>query len=219
VEENNYSNPFANPEIAAGYETWYLTIGRGAERQEKALLKWLLAHFHHANTILEVGCGSGHFTRWFIELGLQVFGLDLSRPILVEAKKFGDLLALQGDAAMLPFSSKSVDLIALITTLEFLSDPYQALAEVVRVARLGLVLGVLNAQSRLGRQYKHEGGPIWQAARLFTPDELKHMVLEIVGTGDRIVWRTTLWPLRLGALPLPWGGFIGMAIVFDQEEK
>jgi ubiquinone/menaquinone biosynthesis C-methylase UbiE len=211
------SNPFADPEIAGGYETWYLTIGRGAEQQEKALLKWLLARFHFAKSILEVGCGSGHFTRWFIELGMQVVGLDLSRPMLEEAKNLGDLAYLQGNALMLPFLSNSVDLVTLITTLEFLSDPYQALAEAIRVARQGLVLGVLNAQSHLGRQYKHKGGPIWDAARFFTPEELKRMILEIVGRGVSVIWRTTLWPLCPGALPLPWGGFIGMAISFDVD--
>jgi ubiquinone/menaquinone biosynthesis C-methylase UbiE len=205
-------NPFADSEIAAGYEAWYQTTGRRADGQEKALLKWLLAGFSWARTILEVGCGTGHFTRWFSELGLQAVGLDRSRAMLDEAVCLSSPVYLQGDALVLPFVSNSFDLVALITTVEFLPDPIQALAEALRVVRQGLILGVLNAESRLGREYKLAGGPIWEVARFFTPDELKRMILEITGQKARVIWRTTLWPLCPGVLPLPWGGFIGMAV-------
>jgi ubiquinone/menaquinone biosynthesis C-methylase UbiE len=205
-------NPFINSEIAAGYETWYLTTGSNADHQEKALLKRLLARFPEARTILEVGCGTGHFTRWFGELGMQTVGLDLSMPMLSEAKRLEGRVYLQGDALRLPFPAKSFDLAALITTLEFLPDPLRALTEALRIARQGLILGVLNTESRLGRQYKRKGGPIWEAARFFTPIELKGMILEITEKKARMIWRTTLWPFWPGALPLPWGGFIGMAV-------
>jgi ubiquinone/menaquinone biosynthesis C-methylase UbiE len=198
----------------AGYEAWYETTDQQIDQREKTLLKWLLECFHRVKTILEVGCGTGHFTRWFSELGLQATGLDLSRPMLEEAKSLGDSVWLQGDALMLPFLSESIDLVALITTLEFLSDPGQALIEASRVARQGIVLGVLNAKSRLGREYRREGGPIWRTARFFTPDDLKRIILEVIDRRISIVWRTTLWPLWPDALPLPWGGFIGMAVKF-----
>ena len=33
-----------------------------------------------------------------------------------------------------------------------------------------------------------------------------------------VVWRTTLWPIPgLRELPLPWGGFIGMAVHLHEE--
>jgi ubiquinone/menaquinone biosynthesis C-methylase UbiE len=214
VDEKINLNPFTDPEIVAGYEAWYQTVGRRADLCEKALLKRLLARFHHVNTVLEVGCGTGHFTRWFSKTGMEAIGLDISRPMLEEGRNLGGPVYLQGDALTLPIFSNSVDLVALITTLEFLSNPDQALAEACRVARNGLVLGVLNAQSRVGRKYKRKGGPIWEMARFFTPDELKRMILEITEEGVRVIWRTTLWQFWPGALPLPWGGFIGMAVKF-----
>ncbi|MBN1135320.1 MAG: hypothetical protein JXM73_01975, partial [Anaerolineae bacterium] len=61
-------NPFANLGLASGYEAWYETTGRRADRLEKALLKQLLARFPQASSLLEVGCGTGHFTRWLKEL-------------------------------------------------------------------------------------------------------------------------------------------------------
>ena len=153
-------NPFANPQITAGYEAWYQTVGRRADYQEKALLKRLLNCFPTARSILEVGCGTGHFTRWFGEQGLPTVGPDLSWPMLEVAKRLMGPPCLQGDAFVLPFRSASIDLVVLITTLEFLPNPVQALAEALRVARQGLLLGVLNAQSHLGRRYKHKAGPI-----------------------------------------------------------
>jgi ubiquinone/menaquinone biosynthesis C-methylase UbiE len=104
----------------------------------------------------------------------------------------------------LPFSNATFDLVALITTLEFVADPVQALGEALRVCRLGLLLGTVNRQSLLGWQLTKEEGSIWDAAHFFTPAELTHLVRRAT-TGRRIevVWRTTLWPGYLGALPLP----------------
>ena len=57
-------------DAAAHYEAWYETAGRRADRLEKALFKQLMTGFPHAHTLLEIGCGTGHFARWFGELGL-----------------------------------------------------------------------------------------------------------------------------------------------------
>lgn len=207
-------HPFRNAQIAAGYENWYLSAGRQADRHEKALLKWLLAKVPKTQTLLDVGCGTGHFTHWFNERGIQAIGLDQSQPMLGEAKHLNRTDCVLGEALTLPFASKSFDLVTFITTLEFILNPYQALTEAVRVCRYGLILGVLNADSRLGKKYKQQGGAIWDAARFYTPQALKRILLEITPQKTRVVWRTTLWPFFPGALPLPWGGFIGMVALF-----
>jgi ubiquinone/menaquinone biosynthesis C-methylase UbiE len=206
-------NPFADPALVEGYEDWYRTTGRRAGRLEKALLQRLLARFPQAHTILEVGCGTGHFSRWFRETGLQVTGLDLARPMLAEARRLGSLSCLCGNGLALPFSAGGFDLVALITTLEFVSGPAQVLAEALRVARQGVILGALNRHSVLGRLLRRRGGPVWGVARFYTPDELVRLVYRAAGdTQIALDWRTTLWPLWPTALPLPWGAFIGMAI-------
>jgi ubiquinone/menaquinone biosynthesis C-methylase UbiE len=212
------SNPFALSEIVADYEVWYETAGRRANRLEKTLLSQLWTGFAHAHTILEVGCGTGHFTRWFSEQGFHAVGLDLSHLMLKEAVRLTGPPCVRGDALALPFPCRSFDLVALITTLEFLPDPAQALMEALRVARHGLILGVLNRQSLLGRQLKNEGGPVWDAARFFTPAELTQLV-QRAAAGKRIdiIWQTTLWPVWPRELPLPWGGFIGLAVQMTQD--
>jgi ubiquinone/menaquinone biosynthesis C-methylase UbiE len=207
------SNPFNDLAVVVGYEAWYQTTGRRADRLERALLGQLLAGFPGAFTILEVGCGTGHFSRWFSEQGLRAVGLDLSQPMLVEAIRLGSPLYVHGDGLALPCPTDAFDLVVLITTLEFTPDPVHVLAEALRVARCGLVLGVLNRQSVLGWQLRREGGPIWEVARFFTPGELVHLVRRAADERPvKVTWRTTLWPLWPGSLPLPWGGFSGMAV-------
>lgn len=208
-----FANPFTDPATVAGYEAWYETTGRRAADLEKALLTRLLAAFPSAHTILEVGCGTGHFTRWYADQGLRAVGLDVSAAMLAEATRLGSPPCVRGDALALPFPDEAFDLVTLITTLEFVADPLQALTEAARVARQGLILGVLNRQSALAWRLKRSGISLWQAARFFSPDELIHLVRRATGgKRARLTWQTTLWPLWPGALPLPWGGFIGMAV-------
>lgn len=206
-------NPFEDPSAAEGYEAWYDTVGQRADRLEKGLLKRLLGAFPGTESVLEVGCGTGHFTRWFATMGKGVIGLDLSSAMLREAARAGTPACLRGDALELPFRSHAFDVVAMITTLEFTTDPLLALREALRVARRGLLLGVLNGKSGLGRRLKQEGGPIWSQAQLLGPCQLMRKVRQAAqGKGTMISWRTTLWPGWPGPLPLPWGGFIGMAV-------
>jgi ubiquinone/menaquinone biosynthesis C-methylase UbiE len=210
-------NPFTDPEIAAGYEAWYQTTGRRADRLEKQLLGRLLDDFPSAYTLLEAGCGTGHFTRWFKEQALQGVGLDLALPMLTETVSLDGVSYVCGDAHALPFPDEAFDLVALITTLEFIDDPVRVLREALRIARQGLILGVLNRHSPLGWQRKREGGTVWGAARFFTPAELIGLIHQVAMQPVRITWQTTLWPLWSGPLPLPWGGFIGIAVQVGLE--
>ena len=209
--ESTIDNPFVDPEIASNYEEWYTNEGLKDDRLEKNLLKKLINIFPQSQTILDVGCGTAHFTKWFSEQGLRATGIDISRNMLAEAHRNGKYDCICGDALALPFPSSSFDLVALITTLEFLPDSLKAITESLRVAKLGLVIGALNKNSILGRGLKKKGGPIWGSARLFTNKELICLLRRAASDGHvKIIWRTTLWPLVSCALPLPWGGFIGM---------
>jgi ubiquinone/menaquinone biosynthesis C-methylase UbiE len=153
-------NPFTDPELVKGYEGWYRSAGRRVDRLEKRLPKVLLDRFPRADEILQVGCGTGHFARWMSWRDFRAVGLDSSAAMLAEAKRLEGGLYIAGDALDLPFGSNSLDLVILITTLEFIQDPIRALIEAHRVARKGLILGVINRRSRLGRQLRSKGGAI-----------------------------------------------------------
>jgi SAM-dependent methyltransferase len=213
--------PFNEADAAGGYEDWYETKGRRADLLEKRLLARLLAEFPQARSVLEVGCGTGHFTRWLADQGVRAVGLDRSEVMLTEARRRSGARYVLGDAQALPFADRTWDLVVLITTLEFVPDAERALAEAVRVARQGVLLGVLNRWSWVARSYRRSGRSPWKSARFFTPGELKRLVRRIAGGRlQGIRWRTALWPVPfLEELPLPFGGFIGMAARLAEEKR
>jgi ubiquinone/menaquinone biosynthesis C-methylase UbiE len=204
-------NPFTNFTIATENKDQYQADCLRTDRYIKDLLKRLLKSFSSACSILEVGCGTGHFTRWFDEQGLQSVGLDFSWPALEQAKHLKNRFILQGDALRPPFRSASFDLVALITTLEFLPNPNLALKEAIRVATQGLILVSLNAQGPLSGRYRCQQGSIWNVARLFTPVELRLLLREVVGKKPRVLWQTTR-PFWSESSPFIWGDFIGVAV-------
>jgi len=144
-------------------------------------------------------------------------GLDLSAPMLAQAQALDSPPLVRGDAHRLPFADGAVDLAVLITTLEFLARPQEALTEALRVARRGLVLGVLNLWSPLGLA-RRVGGlfrpSVYSAARFYSVWELQRIVRSVAGPKAKVIWRTTLFPWGIPRRPssLPWGGFIGMAV-------
>jgi ubiquinone/menaquinone biosynthesis C-methylase UbiE len=195
------ANPFENPVLAARYESWYAGRGRRADRRQRRLLADLLGDLAPGRTALDVGCGTGHFTRWLAGRGYRVTGLDLSPAMLAEADGAG-VHYVVADALDLPFADRSFDTVALITVLEFVADPFRALAEAVRVARGGVLVGALNRSSRLARRRRASAEPPWDAARFFLPSELTRLVRAAAGGRLERVRRRTA---------LPWGAFIGLS--------
>jgi ubiquinone/menaquinone biosynthesis C-methylase UbiE len=208
-------DPFGDSRIVSRYEDWYRTTGKRAADQEKLLLRSLINQFGQAHTILDVGCGTGYFTNWYRQLGLQPFGLDKSLSMINHAQEHHILDCCLGDAVRLPFLPYSFDLVSLITVLEFVTDPVLALREALRVTRRGLILGVINRHSLLGIHYRLKDGPIWKAARFFTPGELIKILREIAPGLLEITYQTTLWPIFSGSSQLPWGGFIGLGVIVN----
>ena len=210
-------NPFLQPEVAAGYELWYEGPGRRADLQEKELLFWMLKGFPNARSILEIGCGTGHFTRWFQGQGLWSVGVDISLPMLTEAKGRGGIAgSVEAEATLLPFPSNSFDLTALITSLEFMEDRLSTLAEAIRVAKRGVLIGVLNQASPLGFWRKLDGKfrlTPYSGAHFFTLKELRAMLEDLMGPKQpEIKWATTLFPIVGGVHRIPWGGFLGVCV-------
>ena len=215
------ANPFIDMRVASHYEQWYVGRGRRAAQLEKQLLAKLLAGFPNARTALDVGCGTGYFTRWLASLGLEVVGLDSSLPMLTEARRRGEAPFVLADALALPFGARTFDLVIFVTSLEFVADQTLALIEASRVARCGLLLGVLNRWSVTTLSYRVSGRALWRSARFFSPAQLRRLIRSSLDKRvEALRWRTTLWPLPgLGDLPLPWGGFIGMAVRLPDELK
>lgn len=205
---------------AAGYEAWYTTRrGRRADRAERALLERLLAPFAGAQSALEVGCGTGHFTRWLAGRLPHVMGLDRSPAMLAEARRPRPRLPLiQGDAHHLPIRSRAVDLSVFVITLEFAEHPAVALAEAVRVARRGVLVVALNRWS-LGGFSRRCGSDARRSlvgqARDFTWLSLRALASAAAGPRLRALrWAGVLFPGGpVGvAARIPFGDVIGIAV-------
>jgi len=143
--------------IAQDYDKWYKTSqGIYADNEEKKLFLRLV-EFKRGESLLDVGCGTGHLSFWFHNLGLKVVGIDLSLEMLklAESKlKSEGIQFLRGDASLLPFSNNSFDLVVLVTVLEFVSNSRQVLSESFRVSKNKVFLGVLSKYSILALKRK-----------------------------------------------------------------
>ena len=205
---------------AAGYEAWYTTRrGRRADGAERALLERLLAPFAQAQSALDVGCGTGHFTRWLAGRLPRVIGLDRAPAMLAEAQEPRPrLLLIQGDAHHLPIRSRAVDLCVFVITLEFVEHPAVALAEAVRVARRGVLVVALNRWS-LGGFSRRCGPdarrPLVGQARDFTWLSLRALASAAAGPRLRaLTWAGALFPGGpVGvAARIPFGDVIGIGV-------
>ena len=212
---NNITDP-------AIYEAWYHTPrGRWISDCEFSLLQHLLKP-KTGELLLDVGCGTGHFSRRFSRAGLSVTGIDPDSKAIGYAAKQGDGISyLHGNASNLPFDTNRFEHTAAITSLCFVEDPIEALQELWRVTNHNLVLGLLNQQSLLYRQ-KHEYGSYRQARwdtankvrkewlqRLTPiPDEIRILSSVFLPQGNDMA----RWVEKLIPNQLPWGGFLAVCI-------
>jgi ubiquinone/menaquinone biosynthesis C-methylase UbiE len=220
--------------MVRNYEAWYATPkGRFVDTLEKRVIADL-CRVRPGDRILEIGCGTGHFSTYFEELGGDVTGLDTSPEMLRVAKDLRGNLKIdftKGDAYSLPFADNSFDLVAMITTLEFISSPGRALEEAFRVSGGKVFLGILNRNSFLAWKRRRGGKKVWQEAHFYSLKE----VAGLLGKDKEIKWRGVIFlplinsdlgfNLRLGfeeflsRLRLPFGAFIGILVQSKERSE
>lgn len=158
------------------YDAWYNTPrGRWIGETEFALLHQMLKPASD-KSVLDVGCGTGWFTRRFAEQdGLSITGLDPNANWLNYARQCAPQINWrEGDARSLSFDDNSFDSVVSVTALCFVDDWQQALREMVRVSRRRIVLGLLNRQSLLWRGKGQAGGQgAYRGAHWHTADEVR----------------------------------------------
>jgi len=137
------------------YDDFYNTQpGRDIDFLEKKLIRQFLEQFKQKE-ILEIGCGTGHWSAFFAENGFTVNGIDVSKKMLEKAieKKIPNATFTQALAEELPFKKHSIENIACITALEFMNDITKAITEMHRVLKPGgiLLVGALNKNSFQGK--------------------------------------------------------------------
>lgn len=145
---------------AERYEAWYKNPrGSFALAREQRLLADVVSPWQRRNqTLLEIGCGAGHFLEMFYHGGFDVTGIDSSEAMLAKARaRMGNKATLRiGSASHLPFDDCEFDYVAMVTALECMDDPEAALQEAFRVAKRGVVIAYLNAWSLYGLEQKYK---------------------------------------------------------------
>lgn len=86
--------------------------------------------------LLDVGCGTGVFTKVFADNGWTVTGVDISEGMLRFARERG-IDVIRADAARLPFEDDSFDAVVSLWTHTDVDDFAAVIREVARVLRPG----------------------------------------------------------------------------------
>ncbi len=171
------------------YERWWrpalARVAKGVTgpgMAEEVRIARLLIGLGRGDTVLDVACGPGNFSRRFAEAvgpeGLVV-GLDGSRTMLDRgASELRDLdlanLALvRGDALALPFADDSFDGVCCFAALHLFADPFAGLDEMTRVLRPGGRIALMSSVRRQLTARPLKPLVEWTSGmRLFESDEL-----------------------------------------------
>jgi len=219
---------FLRKEYVETYESFYETKYKKVVELEKELLSKALKELGNAESLLEVGCGTSYFTRWFEKnFKLYAVGMDISPLMLKEAKKRwrGDLV--QGEAHYLPFRDRSFDAIAFITCMEYMPRLEEVIKEATRVSRKGLIIGLMNKWSlpTLRRMIQIALGknPYYINTTFYSILGIKKKLKKALNNDFKIVyWDTTAFPKIFGRLKsrkFPFGAFLCLGVKTENERN
>lgn len=194
-----------NNEITPSYDNWLKTpTGRYIDGREKSLILDLAAP-RVGEKVLDIGCGTGEHLLLFMKKGCHITGVEVSTHMLNMAKqKLGN----RGDfylekAEDLPFPDNEFDIVSIISALEFMDNPQQAISEAIRVCRGRVFLGGMNKLSLAGRIWKYKNAgytSYYHNARFYHIGQLTGMVRTQL-QGVRIQWGSVIF------LPYQWYRF------------
>lgn len=216
---------FFNREHTDTYEQWYEGRYKRAEIWQKKVMEQLVTQDKRVKSLLEFGCGTTRFTRWWKEIGIEATGGDISPLMLSQALHLfnGDLV--MADSHHMPFKDHSFDSLAFITTFEYYKDPVRVIQESARVAKYGIAMGMMNRNSpKVVRRRMQEvvgKNPFYLTATFYTPKKLTAIINEALkGRDYTITWKTTGLPkwFPVQTWSQPYGDFFGLYVQFNDVD-
>lgn len=95
-------------------------------------------NFSTADTLLDVGCGSGMFAHLAQQTGALVTGIDATEPLIALAKERNDAITfLTGEMEELPFTDDSFDVVCGFNSFQYAASVKNALTEARRILKPG----------------------------------------------------------------------------------
>ncbi len=158
----------------AEYDAWYGTPRGSWIGDTEYRLLWQLLRPSPGASVLDVGCGTGYFTRRLAADGLDATGLDSDDGMIRQAisQTAAGERYMVGDARALPFPDRQFDYAIAVASLCFVAEPDRAVREMARVSRRRVALGLLNRTSQLyARKGRHGGRGAYRGARWDTASE------------------------------------------------
>lgn len=181
LPNNIIMNVFEQIDVAQKYDAYYHTeFGKEVNRIEEQLITHIIKDFPKSK-ILELGCGTGHWTEILLKKGHEVIAGDISKAMLDIAKS-KNLKAeiLEINSENIPFNNNSFDVVVSITMLEFVENQTKVIEEIKRVLKPGgwFILGSLNSLSAIGQNSAND--PTFKDAKFLSEAELIEK-LSIIG--------------------------------------
>ena len=176
------SSHFDFGQIADTYDSWYDSArGKLYDKLEKQALDGLLTGIAKGSQLLEIGCGTGHWSKYFSGKGFEITGIDISAEMINVARKkhIPNSHFEITDGHNIPFEYESFDIAAAITVLEFTREPEKIISEMVRCVKSNgtLIIGILNALSKYNQNKQNKPDSIYSSARLFSPQQIYKILI------------------------------------------
>jgi ubiquinone/menaquinone biosynthesis C-methylase UbiE len=216
---------FFNREHTDSYELWYEGRYKRAEVWQKKVMEQLVGADKRVKTLLEFGCGTARFTRWWHKIGIKATGGDISPLMLSQAVQLFDGDLVMADSHHMPFKNHTFDSLAFITTFEYYKDPVKVIREAARVGKYGIAMGMMNRNSPkvLRRRVQQMFGknPFYVTATFYTPAMLQKIIHEaLAGRDYTIEWTATGLPkwFPVQQWNLPYGDFFALYVKFNDVD-
>ena len=213
--------------LANRYDDWYCSAtGQMYDKLEKKAFDSLIGNHDVGKQFLDIGCGTGHWSRFFSEKEFEVTGIDISEEMIKTAnrKNMPRCHFQVADGQSLSFFDNSFDVAAAVTTLEFSENPQRIISEMARCVKPKgrLFFGVLNSLSSYNQKRQNNAESLYAYAQLFSPQQLRSL-LEHYGTvkmriagfvlqNKWLIWLSPFWDFLLQLVGSKKGAFIAAEV-------
>ncbi len=121
--------------LANKYDSWFETsLGKKVFNSEKSCIEELVKK-REGKLAIDLGIGTGLFSKILIEKGYRVIGIDISDEMLKIAKDRGFEVIKHDLKNPLPFINETFDFAFSMTSIEFLKRPEDLIKEVNRILK------------------------------------------------------------------------------------
>jgi len=203
-------------------------------RAERLLLRMIYDWSRRDRGMLLTGCGAGLFLETMHRAGFEVSGQDSHPHFVTRARlKLGHEVDLHlGSSDHLQFEDNAFDYTVILFTLNMTSEPEAVLREAYRVAKKGILMGVLNRCPEPRSQEAEQLGIDRQGKNpvISLPwNRLKKMLRECISfedvqarsvlPGPQSTWKEASWTDSLNRPDYPpdWGAFYAVRADLQSE--